>query len=120
MQKIEGNKLDKNIDSNIKTQMMKKIRLRGIKQNIEEFRLPPELKKTYILTLALAILGIILIICGFIKAISDRTPGGGIMFWVLGGIVIIPGGFYCYQFYKAKHAKKNNERKWILDNIPQL
>ena len=120
MQKIEGNKLDKNIDSNIKTQMMKKIRLRGIKQNIEEFRLPPELKKTYILTLALAILGIILIICGFIKAISDRTPGGGIMFWVLGSIVIIPGGFYLYQFYKAKHAKLNNERKLILDNIPQL
>ena len=120
MKKIDQNNFVKNADSYIKTKMMKKITLRGIKNNIEKFRLPPELKKTYIVTFILSALGIILIICGFIKAISDRTPGGGIMFWVLGGIVIIPGGFYCYQFYKAKHAKQRYERKLILDNIPQL
>ena len=87
---------------------------------IEKFRIPPELKKTFIIVMILAILGVTLIICGFIKAISDATPGGGIMFWVLGTVVIIPGGFYSYQFYKAKKAKEEYRRQDILDNIPQL
>ena len=88
--------------------------------NREKFKIPKELKKTFIIVLILAILGITLIICGFIKAISDATPGGGIMFWVLGTVVIIPGGFYSYQFYKAKKAKLEYRRQDILDNIPQL
>ncbi len=88
--------------------------------NKVKFKIPKELKKTFIIVLVLAILGITLIICGFIKAISDATPGGGIMFWVLGGVVIIPGGFYSYQFYKAKKAKEEYRRQDILDNIPQL
>ena len=87
---------------------------------IEKFRIPPELKKTFIIVMILAVLGVTLIICGFIKAISDATPGGGIMFWVLGTVVIIPGGFYSYQFYKAKKAKEEYRRQDILDNIPQL
>ena len=87
---------------------------------IEKFKIPPELKKTFIIVMILAVLGVTLIICGFIKAISDATPGGGIMFWVLGTVVIIPGGFYSYQFYKAKKAKEEYRRQDILDNIPQL
>ena len=89
-------------------------------QPTEKFKVPPELKKTFIVTIILAVLGVALIICGCIKAISDSTPGGGIMFWVLGGVVIIPGGFYSYQFYKAKRAKEDYQRQDILDNIPQL
>ena len=85
-----------------------------------KFKIPKKLKKTFIVVLILAILGITLIICGFIKAISDATPGGGIMFWVLGSVVMIPGGFYSYQFYKAKKAKEEYIRQDILDNIPQL
>ena len=88
--------------------------------HIEKFKIPPELKKTFIIVMILAVLGVTLIICGFIKAISDATPGGGIMFWVLGTVVIIPGGFYSYQFYKAKKAKEEYRRQDILDNIPQL
>ena len=85
-----------------------------------KFKIPKKLKKTFIVVLILAILGITLIICGFIKAISDATPGGGIMFQVLGSVVMIPGGFYSYQFYKAKKAKEEYIRQDILDNIPQL
>ena len=90
------------------------------KINKKKFKIPKKLKKTFIIVLILTILGITLIICGFIKAISDATPGGGIMFWVLGTVVIIPGGFYSYQFYKAKKAKEEYRRQDILDNIPQL
>ena len=92
----------------------------GGPSQIEKFKIPPELKKTFIIVMILAVLGVTLIVCGFIKAISDATPGGGIMFWVLGTVVIIPGGFYSYQFYKAKKAKEEYRRQDILDNIPQL
>ena len=87
---------------------------------IEKFKIPPNLKKTFIVTIILASLGIILIILGFINAIADATPGGGIMFWILGGIVIIPGGYYSYQFYKAKNTNDEYKRQNILDNIPEL
>ena len=87
---------------------------------IEKFKVPPNLKKTFIVTMILAGLGIILIILGFINAIADATPGGGIMFWILGTIVIIPGGYYSYQFYKAKKATDEYVRQDILDNIPEL
>ena len=97
-----------NIETNIKANRKNK------------FIIPKKLKKTFIIVMILAILGITLIICGFIKAISDATPGGGIMFWVLGSVVMIPGGFYSYQFYKAKKAKQEYIRQDILDNIPQL
>lgn len=90
------------------------------KNNKNKFKVPKELKKTFIVVLILAILGVTLIICGFIKAVSDATPGGGIMFWVLGSVVMIPGGFYSYQFYKARKAKEEYKRQDILDNIPQL
>ena len=87
---------------------------------IEKFKVPPNLKKTFIVTMILAGLGIILIVLGFINAIADATPGGGIMFWILGAIVIIPGGYYSYQFYKAKKATDEYVRQDILDNIPEL
>ena len=115
IQNLEENNTHKiNIDKSI-------IKNHKFKKNsIEKFRVPPELKKTFIIALILAILGVILIVCGCIKAISDRTPGGGIMFWVLGSIVIIPGGFYSFQFYMAKNTKQRYRRKIILDNIPRL
>ena len=85
-----------------------------------KFKIPLRLKKTFIVSLILAGLGIILIILGFINAMADATPGGGIMFWVLGAIVIIPGGYYSYQFYKAKKTTDEYKRQDILDNIPEL
>ena len=42
------------------------------------------------------------------------------MFWILGAIVIIPGGYYSYQFYRAKKTTDEYKRQDILDNIPEL
>ena len=115
IQKLEENNDQKaTIDKSINQKRIFK------KKPNEKFKVPPELKKTFIITSILAILGVVLIVCGCIKAISDHTPGGGIMFWVLGSIVIIPGGFYSFQFYRAKTAKQKYRRKFILDNIPRL
>jgi hypothetical protein len=87
---------------------------------IEKFKIPSNLKKTFIVTTILAGLGLILIILGFINEIASSTPGGGIMFWVLGGVVMIPGGYYSYQFFKAYRAKNEYVRNDILENIPVL
>ena len=59
----------------------------------------------------LSILGVTLIICGFIKTISNSNLGGVINFWVLGSVVIMPGRFYSYQFYKEKKAKEEFRRQ---------
>ena len=92
----------------------------NITEKPKKFKIPSTLKKTFIVTMILAILGVGLIICGFIKAVAEHTPGGGLMFWILGGVVLIPGGYYSYQFCKAKRAKQDYIRQDILDNIPQL
>ncbi|MCQ2816554.1 MAG: transmembrane domain-containing protein [archaeon] len=86
----------------------------------QKLKVPPRLFKTFIVTTILALLGIVLIILGCIEEIAEKTPGRGIMFWVLGGIVIIPGGYYSYQFYKAKTAKNEFQRDDIFEDIPEL
>ena len=86
----------------------------------DKLKVPPRLFKTFIVTLVLAILGLTLIILGCIESIAEHTPGKGIMFWILGGVVMIPGGFYSYQFYQARKAKDEYERENIFDNIPEL
>ena len=85
-----------------------------------EFTIPPELKKTYRMTIILTITGIILILCGIIKAVIMKRISGGIMFWILSILVLIPWGFYSYQFYRAKTTNKEYERQEIFDSIPRL
>ena len=86
----------------------------------KEFIIPPELKKTYKITIFLTIIGIILVLSGIAKAVIIKRISGGIMFWILAFLVLIPGGFYSYQFYKAKTSKREYERQEILDSIPKL
>jgi hypothetical protein len=89
-------------------------------QVVEKFEVPSSLKKTFIFTMILAVMGLTLFILGFIQDVAAADPGKGITFWVLGGIVMIPGGYYSYQFYKAKKARNMDERDEILEKIPEL
>jgi membrane-bound ClpP family serine protease len=89
-------------------------------KNENKFMIPPTLKKTFFVSITLLLVGIVLIILGFIQSIATATPGGGIMFWVLGGIVLIPGGFYSFLFYKAKRTTDEYERDEIFGQIPEL
>ena len=89
-------------------------------KNENTFMIPPTLKKTFFVSITLLLVGIVLIILGFIQSIATATPGGGIMFWVLGGIVLIPGGFYSFLFYKAKRTTDEYERDEIFGQIPEL
>ena len=86
----------------------------------DEFTIPPELHKTFIMTSILTIVGIILILVGILQSVITGRVLGGIMFWILSILVLIPGGFYSFQFYRAKNAQKYYERQEILDSIPKL
>ena len=86
----------------------------------DEFVIPLELQKTFRMTTILTIGGIILLLVGIMQSIITGRVLGGLMFWILAILVLIPGGFYSIQFYRAKTAKKNYERQEILDSIPKL
>ncbi len=89
-------------------------------QVVEKFEVPVSLKKTFTCSVALLVIGITLFVLGFVEDVAAADPAKGITFWVLGGIVLIPGGYYSYQFYKAKKARSLDERDQILDDIPEL
>lgn len=86
----------------------------------ERFEVPLSLKKTFACSVTLLAVGITLFILGFISEVASVDPGRGITFWVLGGVVTIPGGYYSYQFYKAKKAQDPEQRNNILSEIPEL
>lgn len=86
----------------------------------EKFEVPSHLKKTFICSMVLFFLGLSLFILGFIQQVAAADPGKGITFWTLGGIVMIPGGYYSYQFYRAKKSRNMDDRDNILNDIPEL
>lgn len=85
-----------------------------------KFEVPISLKKTFICSVTLLAVGITLFILGFISEVAIADPGRGLTFWILGGIVSIPGGYYSYQFYKARKTQDPDERSNILSEIPEL
>jgi hypothetical protein len=89
-------------------------------KEFDKFQVPTHLKRTCICSLILFVIGLTLFILGFISGVAAADPGKGITFWVLGSIVMIPGGYYSYQFYKARKTRSADERDDILDQIPEL
>ena len=87
---------------------------------LKKFKIPSNLKKTFNFIIALTIIGIFLIFCGIIKAVMNNNIFEGFFFWILSLLILIPGGYYNCQFYEAKRAKTETERKEILDRIPKL
>ena len=121
----------KNEDNKISSISKKKNKSKNEFENLKEFNIeninsnnkfiiPPELKKTYTITKFLTITGIILIISGIIKALIVKKFRDGLMFWILAILVLIPGGFYSIQFYRARNCEREYERQEILETIPKL
>ena len=91
-----------------------------VKKNEEtsSFTIPDNLKKTFYLSLSLFIIGLIMIIIGFFSQSKYFEPEKALPFWILGLIVIIPGGFYSFQFCKAITSQSEDKRLEILNQIP--
>ena len=75
--------------------------------------------KSIALSFFLTILGIILIISGFISEINEIDPSRGIAFWVIGTIVSIPGFYFTFKTIQAFRADPMT-RDEILRDIPEL
>jgi len=81
-------------------------------------QIPRRLRKTFTCSLVLFLLGIVLLILGIIKSVDENDFFSGLTFLMLSIIVLIPGAFYMYQFFKAKREQDVNIRREILDDIP--
>ena len=88
--------------------------------NKELHTIPPLLKKTMIFSVLLFMIGVLLILVGIAISLLTGSIRKGLTFFVLGCIVIIPGGFYSYQFYRLKKTNDEYERDEIIDQIPEL
>lgn len=86
----------------------------------KSFHLPRKLRKTFCCVVSLLILGIILFIIGILKVKYQESLNEGIPFFVIGTIVLVPGVFYTYQFFKARYIADIDERHEIFSDIPQL
>ncbi len=87
---------------------------------VEDFSVPRNLKKTFIFVICLFVLGVVMIMIGTILFCTTFALDKSVPFWTIGGIVFIPGGYYAYQFYKAKKSRDLDERNEILEEIPEL
>ena len=88
--------------------------------NKELHTIPPLLKKTMIFSVLLFMIGVLLILVGIAISLLTGSIRKGLTFFVLGCIVIIPGGFYSHQFYRLKKTNDEYERDDIIDQIPEL
>ena len=88
--------------------------------NKELHTIPPLLKKTMLFSVLLFMIGVLLILVGIAISLLTGSIRKGLTFFVLGCIVIIPGGFYSYQFYRLKKTNDEYERDEIIDQIPEL
>ena len=86
----------------------------------KSFHLPRKLKRTFCCVISLLVLGLIMFIIGILKVSYQESLNEGIPFFVIGVIVLIPGVFYTYQFFKARFIADVDDRHEILSDIPQL
>ena len=86
----------------------------------EYLMIPDTMIRSLTVILFSLILGIILILLGIVKLTTEWGIINGNILLFLGFVVTVPGGYYGYQFYKAKSASSDYERKEILDSIPRV
>jgi len=109
-QKIEEQDNEEDDETESSDQALKKLK----------FFIPPKLKRTCWLVSFLLLVGIVLLVIGLVHAIKDENFKSGITYFIIAFIVLIPGGFYTFQFIKARCVKDLDKREEILSEIPAL
>mmetsp|Transcript_8445 Transcript_8445/g.12467 ORF Transcript_8445/g.12467 Transcript_8445/m.12467 type:complete len:141 (+) Transcript_8445:601-1023(+) len=79
---------------------------------------PPLPKGPLVSSLVMLVLGTVLIIVGFVEEVVDIDPTRGIAFWILGGLLFIPGIYYAVKFYRIYKAPTPLQRQKMLEDIP--
>ncbi len=90
------------------------------KDSVSHNKIPKKLFKTFLCALSLFIVGLISIGVAIYKFAKTDEIYTGIAFIFLGIITLIPGGYYLYQFVKAKRQKDIDKRREVLEDIPEL
>ena len=82
--------------------------------------IPENLMKTFYFVLILFSIGIALLFVGSIIILVSKTFNKALPFWIIGCLLLIPGGYYIYQFYLLRKVTDDMERNEIIDQIPEL
>lgn len=67
-----------------------------------------------------AVMGIFFIIIGLVEGLTGMDPVLGATFWMLGGFLLVPSGFYSERLIKALRTEQAGEFVRIMKNIPLL
>lgn len=84
------------------------------------FKIPPKLKRTCWCVSLLLLGGVALFVVGIVSSVLEESFKAGVTYYILSFILLIPGGFYTYQFIKARCSKDVDRREEILAEIPEL
>jgi len=76
-------------------------------------------KKQLFMSFALLALGILLLVVGTSLAVSKGSASSGIAFWIIGAICGLPGLFYAIKFFQVCYARSGENKRKVLDEIPQ-
>ena len=76
-------------------------------------------KKTTMISLFLLVVGLCFLINGIITFINHEEIKYALSFLILGTLLVLPGLYYTIQLWKALRANTPEERKEILDDIPE-
>ena len=68
----------------------------------------------------LSFVGIVLFIIGIIMDMHEGNVMEGIVFWVIGTIVAIPGFYFTYKVWQAYKSDDKTVRQSILNEIPDM
>ena len=88
---------------------------------VELYIIPANLKRTLVIVLCAAIFGLSLMGFGFVSTLTGFLPSNGSrILLILGCLILIPGVYYSFRFYRARVARSAYARKEIFDSIPRL
>jgi len=76
-------------------------------------------KKQLFMSFGLLVLGIVLLVVGTSLAVSKESVSSGIAFWIIGAICGLPGLFYVIKFFQVCYARSGENKRKVLDEIPQ-
>lgn len=91
-----------------------------IKDSIHYNRIPSKLRKSFFISIILIILGFCLFVTGILEATDSPSIQESFVFFIIGLLCLIPGGYYFAQFIRAKTEKDEDLRREIFDDIPNL
>lgn len=75
---------------------------------------PASVKNRLVWSVVLFVVGVALVVLGFVSESASPTPGGGVPFWVIGVMLIIPGIYCAWDSVITLRQQEKTDRQKIL------